>query len=306
MLTIQEVGEEVLGGHPRKFYVFAGDEYGVKRKYLDALSRYYSRQVKECPSVQQLLDMMSTKHLIPLAPALYVVRYDEEFLSTLSDRSEAKISSTNIVGTIVCIYSSDIRGVPKLDKYLPTFTVEIPNISEAFLLKHLHVDFPDLPDRLIQFAATYGSDYNDAQNICMSMSLLPPEKFSALSDAALSALFGKISTSKENAFKQGVAAKNFPYLLTVLDTYDDSLDGVYYTILSTLLELEKLMTNTYTDSPLRDYVKRWTPADIYNMFMNTYQCLQRSRTYSVDLYSSIVYLCSLLMFSEIPSVEVLQ
>ena len=51
MLSIQEAGKEILTGHPCKFYVFAGDEYGVKDKYLLALKSHYSDYVEAGLSV---------------------------------------------------------------------------------------------------------------------------------------------------------------------------------------------------------------------------------------------------------------
>ena len=67
MLSIQEAGKEILTGHPCKFYVFAGDEYGVKDKYLLALKSHYSDYV-EADDVESIFKLMTTKHLIPIPP----------------------------------------------------------------------------------------------------------------------------------------------------------------------------------------------------------------------------------------------
>ena len=43
MLSIQEVDrrKQILKGDPEKLYVFVGEEYGVKRRYLDIIKKAY-------------------------------------------------------------------------------------------------------------------------------------------------------------------------------------------------------------------------------------------------------------------------
>lgn len=302
VLTIQEVGTEILNNTPRGFYIFSGSEYGIKKKYIETLTQYYGT-CKESYSINQLLNMMNTKHLVPLTPAVYVVRYDEEFLSSLTDKTAKHIASTKIIGTIVGIYDPSIKGVSKLSKYLDAFTVEINSVNKNFIMKYLHSDFPSLPDRLISIAATYGLDYGDSQNICRSMSSVPPDSIFCLTDLQIAQMFGKQTSGSEAALRQGVAARSFSYLVTLLDEFSGEYDSIFYTILSTMIELDKLLSNSYAESDIKDYVKRWTREDVYNMFMNTYEEIRKLRSYATDGYTSVIYLFGLLNFSTIPDVE---
>ena len=84
MLSIQEVGTEILTHNPRKLYIMVGQEYGIKTKYIDILAEHYGRK-EECLSMSSIIDIMNTKHIIPLQPAVYVVRYDDSFITDLSD-----------------------------------------------------------------------------------------------------------------------------------------------------------------------------------------------------------------------------
>ena len=70
-----------------------------------------------------------------------------------------------------------------------------------------------------------------------------------------------------------------------------------------MLDLEKLSSNKYTESELRQYLKNWTMKDIYNMFMQTYQKLKLLRSTSSDSKNVMMYLITLMQFSEIPSLE---
>ena len=301
MRTIQEVGSEILNNQPKPFYIFGGTEYGIKKKYLSMLAAHYNNRVVEIGSMAEIISTMSTKHIIPLEPSLYICRYDDAFVSTLSEVVANKIQSLKIIGTVVCLYENE-KQVAKLDKYLPNYIVRIDDVNVQFKIKYLHGDFPNLPDRLIDLAAEVGKDYNDAQNMCACMSSVTPEELFALSDAQIATLFGKSEGSTEDAIKEGIASKNFSYLANLIKNYSD-VDNLYYTTLSTMLELDKITTNSYASSPLRAYAKRWTKQDIYNMFMNTYDELIKSRTYSVDIHNSLLYLFSLLKFQPILGVE---
>ena len=300
MLTIQEVGTEIIGKHPRSFYAMIGSEFGIKQKYIRMISEFWG-DYKEAYSVTEVLSFMSTKHLIKPTPACYVIRYDEDFLSSLDSSTSETIKKTKIVGTIVCIYDNN-KAADKLAKYLPDNTVSIDAVNKQFISKYLHQDYPRLPDRLIDLAANIANDYNHAYNICGCMSHANLDEIYSLSDDEIRKLFGIVDTSTDQMIKVGVASRNFNYLISVVDQYSNNADSILYTILSTMLELEKLSTNPRAQSDLSKYIKRWTKKDIYNMFMNVYESIRKLRTLTSDSESVLTYVLSLLQFSEIPDV----
>lgn len=304
MLSIQDAGKQVLTGKPGKFYIFSGEEYGVKDKYITSLKNHYSEYV-ESETVESIFKLMTTKHLIPLPPKLYIIRYDETFISTLSTDTASRIKSMKILGTIVCIYESS-KHTAECNKFLSDYTVSFDTVSPEFIKKYLTSDFPNLPSNVIDFAVSIRKDYMSAWNICncLSNADLTHVNFANLSE--LAATFGCSSISNEFQLKIGIASRNFSYSLSVLDSYRDDINSAFYTILSTMIELDKLVDNTYSQSDLYKYAKGWTHADIYYMFMNTYDALKKARSYtSHDAYDSLVYLIGLLQFSPIPSPEVM-
>jgi len=305
MLTIQEVGTEILENRPRKFYAMIGKEYGIKMKYVDIMSQNYGQPPVEASSVSDVLAMMSTKHLIPLLPKVYLVRYDEMFISDLDEKMSEKIKRTKIVGTIVCIYESE-KSSTKLLKYLPNDTVSVDEVSKRFMVSYLHKDFPNLPDRLIDVSADMSSDYNQARNICRCMLMSDIEKLYTMTDSELFSVFGVQISADDDVLKKYVASRDFAACLHVYDVYNGTDDEFLYTILSTMIELEKIVTNKFVESKLREYSNMWNLKDIYNMFMNTYQEIINIRTYSQLSTNSAVYLLSFLQFSEIPSMEYMQ
>lgn len=305
MRSIQDVGIEILNSDPKKLYIFCGSEYGIKNRYLEMLANYYG-ETHEVSDIQSVTTLMNTKHFIPLVPALYIVRYDDAFISSLNTDNATKLIQTNIIGTLVCIYDDTAKIVSKLDKFLPDWVVDIGPVSTQFIIKYLRSDFPKLPDRLITIAAEHGVNYGDSQNICKSMMLADIEELCSLSDDAIIRLFGKQTITNDIQLRQGIASRNFNHLVRLLEAYPGDLDYVFYTILSTLVELEKILSNRYIESDLQSYVKRWTYKDIYNMFMNTYEELKKLRSYATNAEASLIYLFSLLQFTEIPDVEVMK
>ena len=301
MRSIQEVGVEILNYKPAKFYAMAGPEYGIKESYISKLVEHFG-QVKEVSSVEEILNLMGTKRLIPLETCVYVVRYDEDFINSLSEKSSQKISDAKISGCIVCIYES-AKHEAKLQKYLPDWSVSITTVDKKFVRKYLHTDFPKLPDKLIDEISDISETYGHAKNIARLVSHANVNSMFQLSKEDLSKLFGVSTASNEAQIRAGVAAKNFRYLVNAIDNYTDSIDGVIYTILSTMIELEKVLCNSYVQSDISQYANQWTREDIYNMFMHTYSELKRLRSVSQDTYSSLIYLFSLLQFKKIPSLE---
>lgn len=306
MLSVQEIGTQILGGNPGKFYILGGTEYGIKEKYISILREYYKGNQVESPTVQDLINMMSKKHIIPLQPTVYVVRYDEGFVSSLSEAYANKLKGLNIIGTIVCVYENS-KHINKCDKYLPEYTATIDAVSPQFVMKYLHSDFPTLPDNLIKIAVNISANYSQAKNICRSMSCVKPESLYKLSDGQIARLFGYEDSSTESQIRVGVASKHFNYLVAVAEKYPEESDRILYAILQTMIELDKAMDSTRVQSDVRPYLKLWTREDIYYMFMNTYEELYKLRSMSsYETTNSLIYLFGLLKFTRIPSPEVMK
>lgn len=304
MRSIQDVGQEILTGNPAKLYVMLGTEYGIKEKYIEILTNHYGEKA-EAESLNDVLKFMRTKHLIPPKPKLYVVRYDDEFLSTINDRTQSEINNTKIIGTVVCLYEQPKHST-KVDKYLPDYTISIDGVTDTFVKTYLRQDFPHIPDRFVNIAVSSSDNYNQARNMCRCMTAVPAESLHSLSDAELSNLLGCSDTSTESQFRKGVAAKNFKYLMAVIDNFDGDVDSMMYNILSTMVELDKCMDKPQASSDIREYVKLWTREDIYYMFMNTYAELKKLRSISIaDPKNNLIYLVGLLQFAKIPSPEVM-
>ena len=95
--------------------------------------------------------------------------------------------------------------------------------------------------------------------------------------------------------------------MKIVDDYEGSYDTILYTMLQTMIELDKLMDNSKTQSDLREYLKGWTREDVYYMFMHIYNTLIKLRSAgSMDGYRLVIQLITLLQFRPILTTEVIE
>lgn len=305
MLALSEAGKQILGNNPGNFYIFCGSEHGIKEKYISHLKEFYTCEYSEYPDVGSVLDLMRNVQLIPLIPQLYIVRYDESFLSTLKDSTASDIRSLNIIGTVVLLYH-DVKSFNKCNKFLSDYTVLFDPVARQYIANYLAKDFPSLSKVYIEFAVKSTSDYKSAYTICHSLSKIKGNQLAEANMDDLKFLFSCDSVSVDEQIKLGVAARNFNYLIETLDRYPGDYDNILYTILNTLVDLDKLKCRNFGDSPLKPYARHWTQGDIYNMYMFTFNAIEQLRSISSDPYSQLVFLFSILQYQPIPPVSAMK
>lgn len=304
MRTIQEVGLEILENNPSSMYILCGPEIGIKEKYIEQLASFYGDKV-EVDKVSDILNIMRTKHILPLSPKLYVVRYDDDFISKLNDNTENEIKNTKIIGTVVCIYENS-KHINKISKYLPNYSVSIDIVDPKFVKVYIKSEFTNISSNLVDLVVNISANYSQARNICRAIDSIPKDYFDGLSDYDISKLFGYSYTSNESLIKEAIASRNFKFFVDMLDAFEGDINNLFYTILSTMIDLEKCKCSSVYDSPLQKYSKLWKLEDIYNMFMHSYEQLKIVRSNSIsDVNNLLIFLAGLLPYQTIPSLEMI-
>lgn len=304
MISIQDLGLSIMSDTPSSLYIVGGQEYGIKDSYIDRLTKFYGKK-EEYPSVKSLIDFLSVKHLIPLEPSLYVVRYDETFVSSINTELAHKVNKLKFKGTILCVYT-DKKSIDKLDKFFPNNVCVIDAVNPKFVEKYLHNDFPELDERFVRLATNCSKSYGHARTICRSLIHADKQLILKMTDSQLSELFGCSDSSLESDIQIAIAARNFQVGVRLIEMYTGDLNNIVYTFLQTMIDMEKILTSKYSDSPLKDYAKAWKIQDVYHVFMNAYSQLSKLRSNtSTDVKSSLIYLFGLLTFRDVPSVEVM-
>lgn len=305
MLTIQELGLSIMGDSPKNFYILGGTEFGIKEKYIDILVSKIGPRVEHSNMIE-LIASMEKKQLIPVPPSVYVIRYDKSFLSKLSEKNgelAARIKKCRINGAIILIYDND-ADVAKCDKYFPENTASVIHIDIKFIIKYLKSDFPEIKDEYAKIAAEVSSDYYQAKNIARCLFSIQDKYL--LNVNQVKYLFGLDTTYSESDMMLAIANRDFASLVYMSEHFDGELQNILYTMLRTMIELDKCLDNKYTQSPLQKASKLWTRYDIYFYFNHVYNALKQLRLgYATDPSLYIVYLAALLRFKQIPDMKVL-
>lgn len=302
MLSIQDVGLSIMGDSPKNLYFLCGTEYGIKEKYIDILVDKIGSH-KEYSNILDFISLMTKNHIIPLLPQVYVVRYDSNFISKLNKELADTLLTLNIVGTLVVIYDDD-KSTAKLDKFFPDNTAVINEVSSKYLAKYLKSDFPDLDKKVIAMITKYVTNYYQARLISNCLNYVKDTM--SLSEKEFCTLFGIMSVSHNSDIQIAIADRNFVAYLHLLDNYDGDLSSIFYTIMNTMTELDKVLDNKYANSPVKKYVDKWSRADVYYMFNHTYNALATIRSGAiVNIYDVLIYLGALMKFKNIPNLEVL-
>ena len=303
MLSIQDVGLSVFSDSPKNLYILGGSEYGIKEKYIEILITKFGSKI-EYDTVSEVVGLLSKHHIIPLDPHVYVVRYDKTFISQANKDMANRILSLSIPGTLVFIYE-DEKDLAKLDKVFPDNTASIGAIDVKHMSKYLKSDFPDLNEQTISYAAKHSTNYFQAKNICRCLNLIQGKVL--LTEKQIISLFDLQLEYTNTDLQIAIANRNFNALMYIADHYDGDLQGIIYQILRVLVELDKIQSSKYSNSPLKDCAKKWTKADIYYMFNHTYEMIKALRSgYTIEVEDLIIYLGALMMFKNIPDTRLLK
>ena len=300
MLSIQDLGLSIMGDSPKNLYILGGCEFGIKEKYIDILCSKIGPRV-EMSSFLKLIDMMSVNHIIPLQPKVYVIRYDKEFLSKINDKVLALYKKCKIVGAAILIYEVHTE-VTKLDKYFPDNTCEVDNVSPKFIKKYILQEFPDINNHYVDTVLKYSSDYYNVRNVCRALYCIQ-DKYS-LSESDIISNFALSNAFSDNDIQLAIANRDYRSLIYMIDNYSGNTQNILYLILKTMIELDKISENKYSDSPLKSAIKKWDRYSIYNMFNITYHTLvQMRKGYTINTENEISNVLFMLTFKNIPTLE---
>lgn len=296
MKSIQDVGIEILENNPAKFYVFVNADYGIQEKYIDHLNKFYGNTFLY-DSYELFLGSKKIKSLIPQKESLYVIRYDHDFIKNLNARTENSINKLNIHGTLVMIYSN--KDASKLNKYLSSYTTIFDPVSKNTIIKYLKQDYSMIPDTILQLVAKYCIDYGHAIRVCESIKSVGIHEFSNINQSEFLEMFFLHSSNMQNMLRLSIIRREYSMIQAICNTIDDKYK-IFYEILNSMVELDRIIKDSKYDSPYRSYINLWSMDDIYTMYCNTYEYLKKSRQSNVDISVLLDTLMMIIQISPIP------
>ena len=264
----------------------------MKSEYISALKRHYGA-CTEYSSMLRLIDFFKVKQLIPPSPAVYVIRYDDEFAKALSEIVADQIAKLNIIGTIVCIYD-DKKHESAMEKYLPDYTVTVEDMHPRFIKKHLIARFPDRMHGFIESADFSGMSYGEALNLVTSAEYLSDSDLDRPQD-----VFNELACQRPHTpaeFSVLFADKDFSACADIISSYNENPTELYYAMCNALLGIENVLSCEWKakSSPYYVSAKKWSIGDVKTVFGYVYDELKRSRTTGVtNGTDSLLYLLEL-------------
>lgn len=271
MLDIRVVGKEILSGKPRKFYIFMGDEYGIKVRYLSTLRDLYGGSV-EHDSIVSVISLMKTKSIIPIPRQLHIFRYDPDIMQYSCEDLQKCIDSSDI-GTVVGIYNNS-SAYKKLNTRFPDLSVDISPVSSMYIRKYLESEYQSMYPNMLDTIVSMSGDYNTCRMLCESAKHLDPmqSESSDLSSLALQ------PARTCDTFCVQLAAKQISECISSISDYNGEPSDLFYAALRTMLELEKCMCNKHHKSFASRYVNLWRSDSIVYGFNLLYRTLRSLRT----------------------------
>ena len=285
LLTIQQVGNEILTNQPRRFYIFCGAESGIKDKYIEHLQSYYNNNKVELDSFETLVSQLQYEPLISI-PTLYIIRYDKEFWSKVSESTANLISDIYIDGTVVMIFSENASA--KISKNLGDYAIDIAPLSEQLKMKYLVNEFPQISEVIIQAVINLSENYLMARNVCQSISKLPATKVNDITAEDIDNLFVIRGGVDEKAIQGDIYCRDVAKALVDFDNFSGDRNFLFYNIMNTMTTLEKQNN------------RAWNKSDVVMLNDLAYQFLLQSRTIYVDLYNVLVMLFCSMGISPVP------
>ena len=61
MISIQDLGLSIMSDTPKSLYIIGGQEYGIKEKYIDQLTKLYGKK-EEYPTFDAVLQFFSLQN----------------------------------------------------------------------------------------------------------------------------------------------------------------------------------------------------------------------------------------------------
>ena len=107
MRNIKDLKEDILNGNAGHIFVFNGEEWAIKKHYIDKIGEDY-KVVKYISDTIELSNILSSRSLLK-RKTLYVVPHDNDFLKASKKEIENLLGrAKNSTDGFVWVYSTEI------------------------------------------------------------------------------------------------------------------------------------------------------------------------------------------------------
>jgi DNA polymerase III delta subunit len=141
MKNLKDLKEDILANKINKFYVFYGEDFGLRKHYIDYLSKKYSKKTI-VNNALNLSNSFGGGNLFKTT-TLYVVPGDLDFARLKKDKIEEFITKIDKNDCVILDYEDDITNTSlykNFDENVTYFPEVSDNIAQQFVQSELKLD----------------------------------------------------------------------------------------------------------------------------------------------------------------------
>lgn len=231
MKKLEDLKKELLSDKLEKMYVFYGEDFGIRKHYINKISTYFRNKPKYINDYTSIKLSGKTKTLFGDNKSLVIIYDDEEFAKQPSNEIQKFIDNLRDY-TCIFEYETALENsnlFKDFDKYITYFPVVQNNIAREFVESELKLD----NDNADLLAHNCDNNYNSillesdkVREYAQANSLTDQNAYEAL--RLKDQMTEKIDTFSVSDFMNDVLlnkTQNFPYWYEVIKNDTDKFFG---------------------------------------------------------------------------------
>lgn len=158
MKKLEDLKQDLIDGRLRKFYVFYGEDYGIRKHYINKIASFFPNKPKYIDDYTAVKLSSSSKSLFGPTKELVVI-YDDEDFANLPAKNIQKFINSLKVYTAIFVYENALDSstlFKDFDEYITYFPLVQDNIGKEFVSGELKLNTEEIES----LAHNCNNDYN--------------------------------------------------------------------------------------------------------------------------------------------------
>lgn len=168
MKKLQDLKAELLAKQVNPFYVFYGEEYGIRKHYINYIEKLLHTKAEYISSLEEYDKSTRQKALWDIGSELVVIYNDIDFTTTVTVPFMVDfVARMSKRGTCILVFETENNSIffNDFDQYTTYFPIVAPNIAKEFVLSELKLSDKQVTTMANDCRYTYGSIKSEADKI---------------------------------------------------------------------------------------------------------------------------------------------
>lgn len=159
MKRLEDLKKELLDNEIHKFYVFYGEDYGIRKHYINKIQTNFTQKARYIDDYQKISNNASTKSLFGDNKKLVVIYNDEQFLELKKEQIVKFIKGLKQYYCIFVYEKLDENSIliKEFSDYVTYFPVVQNNIAQEFVDNEVSLNLKDSQNLAYNCANNYNN-----------------------------------------------------------------------------------------------------------------------------------------------------